>query len=482
MKSPLSPAVIMGILNVTPDSFSDGGKHLDLATALDSAREMIAGGATIIDVGGESTRPGAQAVSVEEELSRVIPVIEALATDLQESDESAELDLRISIDTRNAAVAEAACAAGASIINDISGFTDPAMIEVALAAGTDCIIMHMQGSPQDMQDDPFYVDITQEVGDFLLEGAERLVKAGIAADKIILDPGFGFGKNNDHNLELFLHVDTLAQRAHEAGHRFLVGLSRKSMIASLFGIEQAQDRDLQSAQLAVALLAAGADMVRTHNSFETSRELDRIDESIAANTPEKAFVAFGSNLGGPVANIAASIVAIEELPLTALSKLAAPLMSEPAYDTNQQSFTNTVAELTTHLGVYALFTYLQAIEVDMGREKARINGPRVIDLDVLSFAKQTISLPALKVPHPRMSERAFVLEPLAEIAPDFTFPDGASLLPAEEVYGKVVAQIPLELLRSEIATKKENLRRATQFQNRLRNDNQVNHDDWSTIG
>jgi len=482
MSNPLSTATVMGILNVTPDSFSDGGQHSDLDAALEHAREMIASGASIIDVGGESTRPGAQPVTTDEELARTIPVIKALAAQLQESDESAELELRISIDTRNAAVAQAACAAGASIINDISGFTDPAMIEVALATGADCVLMHMQGDPQNMQDDPFYVDIAQEVGDFLLEGAARLVKAGIAVDKIILDPGFGFGKNLEHNLELFLHVNTLAQRVHDAGHRLLVGLSRKSMLGALFGIEQAQDRDEASAQLAAALIAAGADMVRTHNPFVTVRELDRIGESVAANTPEKTFIAFGSNLGGPVANIATAIVQIEELPLTTLSKLAAPVMSEPAYDSNQASFTNTVAEITTHLSASALFTYLQAIEVDMGREKTRINGPRVIDLDVLSFAQQTINLPALKIPHPRMSERAFVLEPLAEIAPGFTLPGGAKLTPAEKLYGTVTAQIPLDLLKSEIATKKENLARATQFQNRLRNDTQINHDDWTAIG
>ena len=441
----------MGILNLTPDSFSDGGCFLDFDDAIQHAQWLIDSGADIVDVGGQSTRPGSTVTSVADELDRVMPTVEAL------SDSSAS----ISIDTYHPEVADAACLAGAKLINDITGFNDPQMIQVAVRNGARCVLMHMQGSPQDMQDNPFYVDVVQEIGEFLIERAQKLELAGVPAESILLDPGFGFGKTYEHNLELFLLMDKLAQQIHEAGYSLLIGLSRKSMIGKLFGIENPKERDLASAQLDAALIAVGASVVRTHNPLELQSALDQQQrKQQSQQTVSAAYIGIGSNLGGPISNIATAINYLDGLPLTEVSKYAAPVLSEPAYDSNQAPFTNTVVRLETSLGPLALFAYMQAIELDMGRVKQRPNGPRVIDLDLLSYDDEIINLPALTVPHPRMNERDFVLEPLMQLAPDFCLPDGSLLAPAKHTYGKITAHLPMELLQTDIAGKRERLQRS----------------------
>jgi len=438
----------MGVLNVTPDSFSDGGKYLCPEKSVAFARQLKAQGASIIDVGGQSSRPGADPITAEEELARILPVIERLASELPE--------VRMSVDTYYPQVAAAACAAGAHIINDISGFRDPDMVEVARSAGADCVLMHMAGEPRTMQDDPFYVDVVQEVGDYLLAGAERLVKAGITADQIILDPGFGFGKTRDHNLELFLHMGALADRIHEAGHKLLVGISRKSFIGSLFGIEDPEQRDRASAELAAALTTSSTggcvDILRVHNPEITCKTL----QAFAEDTPAvEAYIALGSNLGGPMGNLATALHSLDKLSHTQVREIAAPVLSEPAYDSDQQAFTNTVCRITTQLDPLALFAYMQAIEVDMGREKTHKNGPRIIDLDLLSYGDCTLDLPALIVPHPRIEERAFVLEPLQEIAPDFRLPGGVRLKAKEYVHGKLISRLPFVAIESELTRRRE---------------------------
>ncbi|MCL2403123.1 MAG: dihydropteroate synthase [Coriobacteriia bacterium] len=467
-----SSVQIMGILNVTPDSFSDGGLYTCPNKALNFAQNLIAAGASIIDVGGESSRPGAEPVSVEEELARVLPVIEGLSKYLQF--QSLEEKVRISIDSYHPEVAAAACKAGASIINDISGFRDSEMIEVAVAAEVDCVLMHMAGEPRTMQNDPFYVDVAEEVCDYLLEGAQRLREAGIPAHRIFLDPGFGFGKMQNHNFELFLHMDILARRVHDEGYRLLAGISRKSFIANIFGIDDACARDEASAELAAALVAGGANVVRAHNPELTKAALAKM-------TSESAYIALGSNLGGPIVNIAKALCLLDELPLTQVKEIASPVMSEPAYDADQMSFTNTVCRVETKLGPLALFAYMQAIEVDMGREKTRVNGPRVIDLDLLSYGDHIIDLPDLTVPHPRMNERTFVLEPLQEIAPDFVLPGGLPLEPASKIYGAITARIPLNLLQSEIEQKKQRSQRIAERERKDKQDpyDWSNWDNWS---
>lgn len=225
---PLAPSdrgLVMGILNVTPDSFSDGGRHTSIAATIDHARRMVADGASIIDIGGESTRPGADEVTIDDEIHRTAPVVAALKSEFGS-------DVALSIDTRKAAVASAAIASGADIINDVSGLTyDPAMMDVCARCDAGIVLMHMQGTPESMQDSPSYSDVVSEVGGFFARQLERCTASGIAADRIIFDPGIGFGKSHDHNLALLANLDQLAP----ADRPLLLGVSRKSVIARILG-------------------------------------------------------------------------------------------------------------------------------------------------------------------------------------------------------------------------------------------------------
>ena len=251
----LSHPRVMGILNVTPDSFSDGGRFLALEAALDQARAMAAAGAAVIDVGGESTRPGAAPVSEAEELERVIPVIEVLHR---------EIDLPISVDTSKPAVMREAVRAGAGLINDVNALRAPGALETAAEAGVPVCLMHMQGEPRTMQQNPSYRDVVAEVRDFLSERIAACEAAGIPAERLLVDPGFGFGKTLDHNLTLLRRLQELTS----LGRPLLVGLSRKSMLGTLTGrpVEQRQ-----AASVAAAVLAAerGAAIIRVHDVAET---------------------------------------------------------------------------------------------------------------------------------------------------------------------------------------------------------------------
>jgi dihydropteroate synthase len=245
----------MGVLNVTPDSFSDGGRWLDRDRALRHAAEMLAAGADVVDVGGESTRPGAAAVPEGEELERVVPVVEFLVS---------ELGAAVSVDTSKPAVMRAAAEAGAVMINDVFALRRPGALTAAADAGLAVCLMHMQGEPRTMQDRPAYDDVVAEVEDFLLARARAAEEAGIPAERIVLDPGFGFGKTLEHNLALLRGLPRLA--AH--GYPLLAGLSRKSMLQAITG--RPVDERL-AGSLALALLAAqnGAAVIRVHDVAET---------------------------------------------------------------------------------------------------------------------------------------------------------------------------------------------------------------------
>ncbi len=242
---------VMGILNVTPDSFSDGGRYVDLLHALTHAERMVADGAAIIDVGGESTRPGAQAIDEAEEIRRVVPVVEALV---------AELSVPISVDTSNPGVAEAAVRVGAGLINDVRALQRDGMLDMAAALNVPVCLMHMQGEPGSMQQAPTYADVVQEVAEFLHQRALLAEEAGIAPDHILLDPGFGFGKSLDHNLLLMRELHQLAA----LGYPLLVGVSRKTMVGQITGRPLAQ-RVHGSAALAAIAVANGAMLVRAHD-------------------------------------------------------------------------------------------------------------------------------------------------------------------------------------------------------------------------
>jgi dihydropteroate synthase len=244
--------LLMGVVNVTPDSFSDGGQFIDAEAAVKHALRLADDRADILDIGGESTRPHARPISEQEELERVMPVIERLV-DL--------LPIPISIDTQKSAVARAAVQAGADIINDVSGLEgDPAMVGVAVATGAGVCVMHMQGTPQTMQDNPTYVDVVTEVTDYLRARRDALIAAGIDRERICLDPGLGFGKTLEHNLALMHHCHTL----HQLGCPLLVGASRKSFLGKLLGDMKA-DRTSATIGAALGLAVQDVQVLRVHD-------------------------------------------------------------------------------------------------------------------------------------------------------------------------------------------------------------------------
>lgn len=251
----LSRPHVMGILNVTPDSFSDGGRFGQRDKALRHAEAMLLAGATLIDVGGESTRPGARAVSPIEELERVAPVVDAIA---------AELDVIISVDTSTPAVMREAARLGAGLINDVRALQRDGALDAVRDTGLPVCLMHMRGEPGSMQDSPQYADVVAQVSDFLLERMIACESEGIARDRIILDPGFGFAKNLQHNLSLFKHLAKL----HVLGRPLLVGVSRKSMIGQTLGREVGA-RLSGSLALAALGISKGARILRVHDVAET---------------------------------------------------------------------------------------------------------------------------------------------------------------------------------------------------------------------
>ncbi|MCX6899477.1 MAG: dihydropteroate synthase [Verrucomicrobia bacterium] len=265
---------LMGILNVTPDSFSDGGSFTDPKAAAAHALAMVEAGAEIIDVGGESSRPGSAPVPLDEELRRVIPVVAMLHARRPTLHAPHFL---VSVDTTKAEVARRALEAGAHIINDISaGRFDPAMFDTVAHAGAGLVLMHMQGTPQTMQLDPRYSDVTSDVSGFLRERLAAAQDAGITAEQIVLDPGIGFGKTVEHNLALLARLDALCA----LGWPVLVGVSRKSFIAKLLGPDGANPDALRQGSIAAAVWAVtrGASIVRVHDVAETARALRVIDE------------------------------------------------------------------------------------------------------------------------------------------------------------------------------------------------------------
>lgn len=264
----LSTPQVMGILNVTPDSFSDGGTHNSLNDAVNHAAKLIAEGASIIDIGGESTRPGASDVSIDEELQRVVPVVEAIRQ---------RFDVWISVDTSKAQVITESANVGASIINDIRSLQEPGALAAAAKTGLPVCIMHMQGDPKTMQQSPHYENVMMDVDRFLQENIQHCVDAGIEKNQIILDPGFGFGKNLAHNYQLLAHLSEL----HHFGLPILAGMSRKSMVGQLLNVPP-QERVAGSVACAVIAAMQGAQIIRVHDVKETVDAMKVVQATLSA--------------------------------------------------------------------------------------------------------------------------------------------------------------------------------------------------------
>lgn len=418
--------IIMGILNLTPDSFSDGGSYPTPEDAIARGLQMVEEGALIIDVGGESTRPGATPVTEEEECARVLDVVKALASK----------GICVSIDTRHASVARAALEAGASIINDVSGFRDPAMVDLAASCDAGLVVMHMGGDdPRTMQDEPVYEDVVAEVRDYLKAQADNLIAHGVARERICLDPGPGFGKTAKQTIELMRNFHEF----NRLGFPTMVAVSRKSYIGEAYQIEDPKERDSASAAEALMACELGASVIRTHNVALTAQALEE-------NLRPYVLIGMGCNVAlvadegeereGKIAMINKAIGDMCMLPDTQIIDISSYYESEPAYFEDQDLFVNTVVLMRTGLPPQELLTYLQAIENSLGRVRTQKNGPRTCDLDILDYQGYVSDLEVLTLPHPLLLERDFVVKPLLELLPHHELANGVPVTLDNVKYGK----------------------------------------------
>ncbi len=418
----------MGILNMTPDSFSGDGLAGRMEAALAQARAMIAEGAEIIDVGGESTRPGASPVSPDEEWRRIGYVVSALASE----------GVCVSVDTRHGDTARKAIEAGASIINDVSGFTDPAMVETVAQADVGCVVMHMQGVPATMQENPAYVDVVQDVCRFLSDQAAILEQAGVARKRICVDPGPGFGKTAQQTVELMRNL----HEVRHLGYPVLCAVSRKSFLVHAYHLD-AEDREARDvASAAEALLAAelGASIIRTHDVGRTMEALKDLRPYVILSLGSNvALVAEpGEEDEAKEAQINLAIGQLCQLPDSLLIDVAPFYRSEAAYKEDQDDFVNTAVLLRTGLPPRELLECLHAIEGMLGRVRAEPNGPRTLDIDIVDYQMYDFSTPELTLPHPRATERDFVIKPVEAMVPGHRLANGCLLaaLPEEKRLGR----------------------------------------------
>lgn len=400
--------VLMGILNVTPDSFSDGGRFYRRDEAVAHGLELARQGADVVDIGGESTRPGAAPVAPAEEAARVIPVVEELA---------GALSAPISVDTYRADVAARALAAGADMINDVSALRfDENMAEVAANHNCPLVLMHMRGTPRDMQLNPVYDDVVADVLDFLDGAVARAVRAGIGRDRIIVDPGFGFGKTVAHNMEIMRNL-----RAFQLlGCPVLIGTSRKSSLGSILLGAPPHEREEATAATVALGIAAGAHMMRVHDVAGMVKAARIADAVVAGRGPARVFLSLGSNMGDSRALLAEARRRLAALPGTELVKSSPLYRTEPVGDVPQDWFLNQVVEVRTYLDPVRLLGETQRIEAAMGRDDIASRqrwGPRPIDIDMVLYGEETIERPDLRVPHPESHKRRFVLQPLVDVDP-----------------------------------------------------------------
>lgn len=501
---------IMGVLNVTPDSFSDGGEHMDVDAAVAHGLALLDAGADIVDVGGESTRPGFSAVDPDEEARRVLPVVKALA----------EAGAVVSVDTRHAAVAAMAARMGARIINDVTGFTDPEMVKVA--CDTDCglVVVHagevadhggrrsvfLDSDPRSkaagqegdgaedgdraeeadeakaadnkVADDssqrldevmrrsarglasptvrlssganrrfatPESAPIMRRIMGFLGDQARTLMRAGVAHDRICLDPGPGFGKMADE--------DVVIQRATaqmvSMGYPIMCAVSRKRFVGAVTGVAEASERDAATIGAVLAAAEAGARILRVHDVAAVAQAVNAY-WSLAHPSQARAFVALGSNVGDRIGYLARACALINEIPLTCVTATSHAYESDPAYGI-ATPVANAVVEVRTELAPEVLLGHLLDIEQVLGRTRPagqEGHGPRTIDCDLVFVEGERHSGNRLRLPHPGLTERDFVLVPMEDLVHDparYLRHAGIDVLPREERVGIVRADLgPIE--------------------------------------
>lgn len=495
---------IMGVVNVTPDSFSDGGAHDTAEAAIEWGLKLLDDGADIIDVGGESTRPGFRPVSPDEEARRVIPVVRALV----------DAGAIVSIDTRHPEVARLAVKLGAAIVNDVTGFTNPEMVRVAVESDCGCIVMHAgevservprrsvtldssaaaraaaarandesdakngaeKGAPTEAEradaraaerlDEvmrrsargatsstvtlaggnrrftlPESAPIMRRVMGFLGDQARELMRAGVARERICIDPGPGFGKLADE--------DVVIQRANakmvSMGYPVLCAVSRKRFVGAVSGVTEAAARDAATAGVCIAAVEAGARILRVHDVAGVSQALNSY-WSVAHPDPRRAFVALGSNVGDRIDYLRRATALINAIPLTCVTGVSRAYETDPAYGI-QMPVANAVVEIRTELAPLVLIDELLNIEKKLGRTRPagqEGHGPRTIDLDLLWVEGETHAGHKLALPHPRMGERDFVIVPMEDLMHDpvrFLAHAGISVLPREQRVGLVRADL-----------------------------------------
>ena len=370
---------------------------------------------------------GSAAVSVEEELSRTVDIVRALA----------EEGVCVSIDTRHAEVARACVEAGAAIINDVSGFRDSAMVEVAASCDAGCVIMHMKGEPATMQENPTYDDVVAEVKEYLAAQAVMLEAAGVSRGRICLDPGPGFGKTPSQTLELMRNFHEFSR----LGYPTMCAVSRKRYIGEAYGIADAGERDAASAAEALMACELGASVVRAHNVEETMKSL--------ADLRPYALIALGANVAlvanpgeeteGKIANLQQAITGLCSIPDTQIVDISSFYESEPAYYEDQDTFVNAMVLVRTGVPPKELLQYLHAIENSLGRVREIPNGPRTLDLDIVDYQMYVVDKEELTLPHPRATERDFVVKPLLELLPEHVLADGTKVVSGEALYGEAHA-------------------------------------------
>ena len=550
---------IMGVLNVTPDSFSDGGEHLDTDAAIAHGLKMLDDGADIIDVGGESTRPGFTPGDPDTEARRVLPVVQALA----------KAGAVVSIDTRHVEVAKAAVRVGASIVNDVTGFTDPRMVDFVKESDCGLVVMHagevadverprthtevqldtsaaafmaqkareaeeaaralgatgkskraakaklISGMVQPLQpqlpfdapapaadaeqaapapgasaavafdatdadavsasvedapssDDlaavmarsgatayngsrsaqlrrftlPDSAPIMRRVMGFLSDQARALIHAGVARERICLDPGSGFGKEANEDIVIQRELGKIAS----LGYPTLCAVSRKRLVGAISGVANARERDIATFGVCLGAIEQGANIVRVHNVAGFAQFLNGF-WAIARPQPRRAYVALGSNEGDRLENIRTARDFIAQIPMTCVSSCSRIYESEPAYETDQDAFANAVIEIKTELAPLILLDELGKVELQLGRDrsgKAKANGPRPIDCDLLWMDNEIHGGNKLRLPHPGLGERDFVLVPLEDLMHNparFFRYEGIDVKEPEDRVGHVVAEL-----------------------------------------
>lgn len=550
---------IMGVLNVTPDSFSDGGEHLDTDAAIAHGLKMLDDGADIIDVGGESTRPGFTPGDPDTEARRVLPVVQALA----------KAGAVVSIDTRHVEVAKAAVRVGASIVNDVTGFTDPRMVDFVKESDCGLVVMHagevadverprthtevqldtsaaafmaqkareaeeaaralgatgkskraakaklISGMVQPLQpqlpfdapapaadaeqaapapgasaavafdatdadavsasvedapssDDlaavmarsgatayngsrsaqlrrftlPDSAPIMRRVMGFLSDQARALIHAGVTRERICLDPGSGFGKEANEDIVIQRELGKIAS----LGYPTLCAVSRKRLVGAISGVANARERDIATFGVCLGAIEQGANIVRVHNVAGFAQFLNGF-WAIARPQPRRAYVALGSNEGDRLENIRTARDLIAQIPMTCVSSCSRIYESEPAYETDQDAFANAVIEIKTEMAPLILLDELGKVELQLGRDrsgKAKANGPRPIDCDLLWMDNEIHGGNKLRLPHPGLGERDFVLVPLEDLMHNparFFRYEGIDVKEPEDRVGHVVAEL-----------------------------------------